>query len=68
MALIHGGQLQQVAQQYNIPLSEWLDVSTGIAPISYPTPSIPLHVWQQLHRKIQSWSPQQDSIINVQNL
>jgi len=48
MALLHGGQLQKVALQYNIPLSDWLDVSTGIAPISYPIPTIPLHVWQQL--------------------
>lgn len=51
MALLHGGQLQQIAQQYNIPLSDWLDVSTGIAPISYPIPTIPVHVWQQLPQK-----------------
>ncbi|TYK65973.1 threonine-phosphate decarboxylase [Colwellia echini] len=48
MALIHGGQLQQVAQQYSIPFHDWLDVSTGIAPTSYPIPQIPSHVWQQL--------------------
>ncbi|AAZ28037.1 threonine-phosphate decarboxylase CobD [Colwellia psychrerythraea] len=48
MALLHGGQLQQVAKQYNIPPSDWIDVSTGIAPISYPIPIIPLSVWQQL--------------------
>ncbi|WP_085298867.1 threonine-phosphate decarboxylase CobD [Cognaticolwellia mytili] len=48
MALIHGGQLQQVAEQYKIPLSDWLDVSTGIAPLSYPIPDIPLKAWQQL--------------------
>jgi len=48
MALLHGGQLQQVAQQYNIPFCDWLDVSTGIAPINYPIPAIPLNVWQQL--------------------
>ncbi|KGJ87200.1 threonine-phosphate decarboxylase CobD [Colwellia psychrerythraea] len=48
MALLHGGQLQQVATQYNIPLNDWIDVSTGIAPISYPIPDIPLSVWQQL--------------------
>ncbi len=48
MALLHGGQLQQVATQYNIPPNDWIDVSTGIAPISYPIPDIPLCVWQQL--------------------
>jgi cobalamin biosynthetic protein CobC len=48
MALVHGGQLQQVAKQYNIPAQDWLDLSTGIAPISYPIPNIPLSAWQQL--------------------
>lgn len=48
MSLIHGGQLQQVAQQYKIPAADWLDLSTGIAPISYPVPEIPLSAWQQL--------------------
>jgi len=48
MALIHGGQLQQVALQYNIPAEQWLDLSTGIAPISYPIPNIPLKTWQDL--------------------
>ena len=48
MALIHGGQLQQVAEQYKIPATDWLDLSTGISPISYPIPDIPLSVWQQL--------------------
>lgn len=48
MALIHGGQLQQVAEQYKIPVADWLDLSTGIAPISYPIPDIPLRAWQQL--------------------
>jgi cobalamin biosynthetic protein CobC len=48
MALIHGGQLQQVAQQYKIPADQWLDLSTGIAPISYPIPDIPLNIWQDL--------------------
>lgn len=51
MALIHGGQLQQVAEQFNIPVTDWLDLSTGIAPLSYPIPNIPLNVWQQLPQK-----------------
>jgi cobalamin biosynthetic protein CobC len=48
MALIHGGQLQQIAEQYKIPVTDWLDLSTGIAPISYPIPDIALSAWQQL--------------------
>lgn len=48
MALIHGGQLQQIAAQYKIPVTDWLDLSTGIAPLSYPIPEIPTHIWQQL--------------------
>ena len=48
MTLMHGGQLQQVAEQYKIPAADWLDLSTGIAPTSYPVPNIPLSAWQQL--------------------
>ena len=51
MALIHGGQLNIVAEKYKIPVNNWLDLSTGIAPISYPIPEIPLTVWQQLPQK-----------------
>ena len=46
--LVHGGQLQQIAKQYAIPIAQWLDLSTGIAPVSYPIPAIPDEVWQQL--------------------
>ncbi|WP_022942489.1 aminotransferase class I/II-fold pyridoxal phosphate-dependent enzyme [Psychromonas hadalis] len=48
MAILHGGQLSRVAKQYQIPEKEWLDLSTGIAPFSYPIPDIPLSVWQDL--------------------
>lgn len=48
MALIHGGQLEQIAKQYKIPPTDWLDLSTGIAPTSYPIPHIPLSAWQNL--------------------
>lgn len=51
MALIHGGQLQQIAEQYKIPASDWLDLSTGIAPLSYPIPTIPSNAWQQLPQR-----------------
>ena len=48
MALIHGGQLDKVAADYDIPTSDWLDLSTGIAPTSYPIPNIPENLWQNL--------------------
>jgi cobalamin biosynthetic protein CobC len=51
MALIHGGQLQQIANKYQIPADNWLDLSTGIAPFSYPIPAIPPALWRQLPQK-----------------
>jgi len=48
LALIHGGQLQQVAKQFNIAPENWLDLSTGIAPFSYPIPNIPEKLYQAL--------------------
>ena len=46
--LIHGGRLNAVAELYQRPLAEWIDLSTGISPISYPIPDIPQNIWQQL--------------------
>jgi len=44
----HGGNLYQAAQRYNIPITQWLDLSTGINPRPWQPPAIPLHVWQRL--------------------
>ena len=46
--LEHGGRLAEVAEKYQIPLSEWLDLSTGINPVSWPVPDIPPELWQHL--------------------
>ncbi|NOQ13453.1 MAG: threonine-phosphate decarboxylase, partial [Methyloprofundus sp.] len=46
--LKHGGRLLEAAQQYQIPISEWLDLSTGINPNGYPIPDIPHSIWQRL--------------------
>lgn len=46
--LEHGGQLHAAAQRYGIPLAEWLDLSTGINPISFVPPPIPIEAWQRL--------------------
>jgi len=46
--LEHGGNLQQAAQQYGRPLSDWLDVSTGINPQQYPIPALAPALFQRL--------------------
>ena len=46
--LVHGGRLRQAAAQYGIPLSDWLDLSTGINPQPWPVPPLPAAVWQRL--------------------
>lgn len=46
--LVHGGQLTKVAAQYERPLEEWIDLSTGISPFSYPVAAIPGHIWREL--------------------
>lgn len=46
--LEHGGNLGAAAQQYGIPLAQWLDLSTGINPAGYPVPCIPAALWQRL--------------------
>jgi cobalamin biosynthetic protein CobC len=44
----HGGHLQSACVQYGGTPSDWLDLSTGIAPWSYPLPAVPESVWQRL--------------------
>jgi cobalamin biosynthesis protein CobC len=46
--LEHGGDLSQAVSDYNIPLENWLDLSTGINPDHYPIPPIPSALWQRL--------------------
>lgn len=46
--LEHGGRLNQAARHWGIPVEEWLDLSTGIAPWPYPLPAVPATVWQRL--------------------
>lgn len=44
----HGGRLRAAAAHWNIPLADWLDLSTGIAPDAYPVPALPADCWQRL--------------------
>lgn len=46
--LEHGGRLRLAAQKYDIPLSRWADLSTGINPETYPIPPIDPACWNRL--------------------
>ncbi len=46
--LEHGGHLIDAATKYNIPVAQWLDLSTGINPNGWPIPDIPAQCWQRL--------------------
>ncbi|MBR9727955.1 threonine-phosphate decarboxylase CobD [Shewanella intestini] len=46
--LHHGGNLDSFALKYHIERSQWLDLSTGVSPWSYPIPDIPTHAWNRL--------------------
>ncbi len=45
--LEHGGRLRDAARHWDIPLADWLDLSTGIAPWLYPV-VISDAAWQRL--------------------
>ncbi|MEZ8096230.1 threonine-phosphate decarboxylase CobD [Photobacterium swingsii] len=46
--LNHGGKLREYASLYQRPLEEWIDLSTGVSPWTYPIGQIPAHVWNRL--------------------
>ena len=46
--LEHGGRLRAAAHDFGIPLTDWLDLSTGIAPYGFELPVIPLNAWSRL--------------------
>lgn len=46
--LHHGGRLRSAAKHYNLPLEDWIDLSTGINPNGWPVKSIPAALWQRL--------------------
>jgi cobalamin biosynthetic protein CobC len=45
---LHGGDIDAAAARYGIPLNNWIDLSTGMNPQSYPIPEIPVQVFQDL--------------------
>ena len=46
--LEHGGRLRRAAAEYGIALTDWLDLSTGLAPYAWPLKAVPAAVWQRL--------------------
>jgi cobalamin biosynthetic protein CobC len=44
----HGGRLRAAAARYGIPLTQWLDLSTGINPHPWPVPALAAHAWTRL--------------------
>ncbi|MHB8346036.1 MAG: threonine-phosphate decarboxylase CobD [Acidiferrobacterales bacterium] len=46
--LEHGGGIIAASGQYGIPIGDWLDLSTGINPNSWPVPEIPAALWRRL--------------------
>lgn len=46
--LHHGGRLREASHHHGIPVSDWLDLSTGINPHSYPVGAIPIEAWSRL--------------------
>jgi cobalamin biosynthetic protein CobC len=46
--LEHGGRLRAASRQYNIPLAQWVDLSTGINPRGWPVPPLSPECWQRL--------------------
>jgi len=46
--LEHGGKLRHAAQHYGIPLQQWMDLSTGLNPQSWPIAEVPVSAWARL--------------------
>lgn len=48
MTVVHGGDLAAASEAFGIPKSQWIDLSTGISPWSWPVPTVPKAIWQSL--------------------
>ncbi len=44
----HGGQLNAASKHFGIAPDQWIDLSTGISPWSWPVPKLPPSVWRRL--------------------
>ena len=50
-AIWHGGDLATAQALFPQAPEPWIDLSTGINPIPYPLPELPLSLWQRLPGK-----------------
>ncbi|MDX1989587.1 MAG: threonine-phosphate decarboxylase CobD [Candidatus Obscuribacter sp.] len=48
MPLLHGGNLVEAEARYGIKRDEWLDLSTGVSPLSYGFDSFSARSWSRL--------------------
>jgi cobalamin biosynthesis protein CobC len=46
--LVHGGDLDAVRKRFPGAPEPWIDLSTGINPVSYPVPALGADVWSRL--------------------
>lgn len=46
--LSHGGNLQEAVIRFGRPREQWLDLSTGVNPQSYPIPALAADAWHRL--------------------
>ncbi|WED28722.1 aminotransferase class I/II-fold pyridoxal phosphate-dependent enzyme [Vibrio sp. DW001] len=44
----HGGNLLQITKCYGGDIDQWVDLSTGVSPYTYPISDLPDSVWNQL--------------------
>lgn len=66
--LNHGGNLQQAKADFTQVSGDWLDLSTGISPWSWPVPAVPEHVWQRLPEPNSAFDKAVADYYGVQNL
>ncbi|CAM4454389.1 threonine-phosphate decarboxylase [Shewanella livingstonensis] len=45
---MHGGRLRLASDKYQIPFSNWLDLSTGVSPWTYPFTNVDTLCWNRL--------------------
>lgn len=66
--LHHGGGLRAAAAQYDIPLSDWLDLSTGINANGWKASTMPEDIWQRLPENDDELTQSAQGYYNADNL
>ena len=60
--------MREAAKLYNIPLENWVDLSTGINPNPWQPPKIPTFVWQRLPESDDNLLPSAQKYYNCKDL